>query len=196
MNVRDWAEIRKHLYAYTGIDIGLAKSAEDLARLIRQHAALIGELTDLPSDQRFTAYPEPNWAFPTPVEGRTKKRQERLPGDGMRMKIRGMYLELVNMETQHQVIVARPEQEDALPFLKHWNGEVRAGVEGAQSYAAHVDTGTNFYTLVGVWPWSFRAGLVAFRYDRIEDEPATTVQARSAEEDDQDEGRQSVESGA
>lgn len=181
--VSGWAEIRKHLYHYTGIDFGLAASAEDFARLVRKHAALIAELVNLPEDQFFTVYPEPNWAFPSPIEGRTKVRKERLPGDGMRMKVRSIYLELVNMETKTQTIVARPEQEEAVEFLKFWNEEVRNGVEGAKDHSAQVDTGTHFYTLVGVWPWSFRAGLVAFRYERIEDVPASTQEEQRQDED-------------
>lgn len=171
ISVAGWAEIRRQLYLHTGIDFGLPTDAENLAFLVRKHALLIGELAELPAEQRFTPYPEPNWSHPTPVEGRTQKRVSRLPGDGMRMKIRGLYLDLVNMETQNQIIVARPEEEEALKFFKHWSEEVKQGKEGAKEYAAHVDTGTRYYSLTGVWPWSFRAGLVAFRYDTISNEP-------------------------
>lgn len=192
-----WGDIRRHLYEYTGIDLGLAKDAEDLARLVRKHADLIGELKDLPKDQRFTSYPNPNWDHPTPVEGRSQRRVERLPGEGMRMKIRGLYFALVNMETTAKVVVGRPEQEEALEFLRHWNNDVRTGKEGAKEYSAQVDTGHHFYNLIGVWPWSFRAGLVAFRYARIEGQStAAPVQESSPSGDDQDTGRQGLEEGA
>lgn len=183
ISVQGWASIREALYSYTGIDFGLAMDPEDLARLVRKHAALIGELVDLPKDQRFTAQPNPNWAFPSPVEGRTKTRKERLPGDGMRMKVRGIYLELVNMETSTQAVVARPEQEEAIEFFQHWNEEVLTGAEGSKDYSAQVDTGTHFYTLVGVWPWTFRAGLVAFRYAKIEDVPTSTQEEKHQNEE-------------
>lgn len=163
LRLQDWADLRRALYATTGIDFGLCRNTDELAAQVRKHAQLIADLVDLPQDQVFTISPEPNWAFPTPVEGRTQKRKTRLPGDGMRVRIRGCYLEVRRLDESEKILIARPEQEGGISFFQRWQNDVKQEGLTWQKYSGEVDTGTRLLILVGVWPWSIRNDLIAFR---------------------------------
>lgn len=87
----------------------------------------------------------------------------------MRMRVRAQFLEVVKHDSlESGVIVARPEQENALTFFQKWGEDVKSEGSTWQKYSAEVDVGNGLLTLVGVWPWSFRGSLIAFKYDRVE----------------------------